>query len=494
MRTSEAYLAYKRLRRSKEGDPTSGDPAWMLLSADTAPEQLALMSAVFEGGARRRGQLETLRLFEKELLEIKRVGGSVDPTNPARYLNEMVKSGLVTRTKSLSDQDEQCELSSHGALAIQFIERMREPRSASNDSRLSMLAGQIARLNEESDENQKTRIAAKEAEIERIRREIDEIRAGRASPLTEGQALDRFRALEEARAAIVGDFGRVRHELMEVNRALLEKINGDDRGRGAVVNAILEGVDEVARSDSGMTTNTFYRLISDDAEMTRLRESIVTMLSRPFARSVEPRTLTAWRAFVRVLLSEGGRNQEVLNSLGRNLKNYVVSREYRQHRRLLELLRETQRRALLAKERTSTKRAVLELSRTGCRVSPISRYLLKDPAGGTMDASVEDAPPEAIDLEELALAYKDADIDFADLKEKIRAILLERGQTTVGELILLRGAPQGLASAVGYLVLAVEHGIRAEGSEVVELEIDEETVIRISMPRIYFARGVDFGD
>jgi hypothetical protein len=479
--TAETFLAYERMRR--EG---TGDPAWRLLTATTASITLSLLGTLFEGGTRRYSQVETLRRIERELNELRRVGADVDPANPGRYLNEMVHGKWIVRTKALSDQDEQCELSSAGAAALRFVESLRDPRSATNDSRLSMLVGQIERLNEESDENQKKRIEAKESEIARIRTEIEEIRAGRSQPLSETQALDRFRAIDDIRASIVGDFGRVREELMGINARLLERLHGDEKGRGDVVNAILAGVDEIAQSDAGRTATAFYRLISDREEMFRLTNGVKTMLERPFAGVFEQRALSAWKHFGRVLLDEGGRNQQAINTLDHNLKSYVVSREYRQHKRLLDMIRETHRRALIVKEKTRMRDWVIELQRTCCPIMPISIYLLRDPSMGAMDQGISEADRAPLDLEELARAYADADIDFALLRENVQSELVEHGQATIGEIIKSRGLPQGLASAMGYLLLAIDQGIRSEGSEVVEWDLSEDELIRVKMPLIHF--------
>lgn len=485
--TSASYSAYRDLREAERS-------AWGILCRSTSPWVLAVLGSIF-GDARRIGQVDLIERLGRELAELAATGVSVNATDPGGYLNQWVTQGYVTRTMPLDATDEQCELSSEAWTALHFVESLRNPRSATNDSRLTLLIEQLEKLAEESDESAFARIEAKRAEIRRLEEEIGEIAAGRARPITERQALDRLRTIDEIRGTIVGDFGKVRRDLVEVNAELIEKLHGNEASRGKVVAEILEGVDQVALSPAGRTAQSFYRLISNEREMARLSDAITIILSRPFAGQVNVRVAAAWRQLPKVLLDEADSNNDVMNALGRNLKTYVTSREYRQYRQLNELIRETRALALKVSQTSRSRRTAFVLDKTGCVIEPVTRWYLRDASQGVMDGAMREALPAELDLEELARSLYDADIDFAWLRRTVDEAVAARGQISIRELLEGYPVPQGLATAIGYLHLAIEAGAPDMGElEEAAITIGSEWGMRLRLPKRYFIKGVSSGN
>src|ERR1035441_10487905 len=93
-----------------------------------------------------------------------------------------------------------------------------------------------------------------------------------------------------------------------------------------------------------------------------------------------------------------------------------------------------------------------------------------------------------IDLETVGELIAQSEIDFRVLKANIRALLLERSQTSIGEVMDRFPAAQGLGSVVGYMALGARHGVRGDRTETVEWEGQDEERRRALIPTIYFVR------
>ena len=97
-----------------------------------------------------------------------------------------------------------------------------------------------------------------------------------------------------------------------------------------------------------------------------------------------------------------------------------------------------------------------------------------------------DAAP--IDLESVGELVGQSEIDFRTLKANILAVLAERSQATIGEVLTMFPASQGLGSVVGLVALGSRHGLQAELSETVSWTGGDDLRRSAKIPKIYFLR------
>jgi hypothetical protein len=91
-----------------------------------------------------------------------------------------------------------------------------------------------------------------------------------------------------------------------------------------------------------------------------------------------------------------------------------------------------------------------------------------------------------IDLESISELIAESEIDFRTLKNNIRAVLAERSQASIADVLTLYPAPQGLGSIVGMLALASQHGTRLDGTETVSWWGKDQQYRSARIPKIYF--------
>jgi len=479
MKADKSIATYRRLRDQS---------LWRLLAAHNGPLILALLQThLFEGERSLPASIFHERMA-RDLDELRASGEDVPQTAQA-YIADWLASGFLERRFPAGAAEEEYELSSAAASAIRFVAGLVEPRTAATESRLAVVIQQLVRLAEETDTNPETRIATLLAERERLDHEIDKIRSGRMESLPAARALERIHEIIALADDLAGDFRRVRDEFERLNRDLRERIMDDDASRGDVLASLFAGVDVIAESEEGRTFAAFWRLLTDPEQSSTLEEALDEVMSRGFSSQLQLRERRFLLGLTRTLLAQGGMVHEALQSFASSLKSFVQSREYLEQRRVNQLLKEAQRAALALKEEIRASDTLdYTLQLTGSRLRSLSQWVLYDPSMEALPGSMRDADAASIDLDIVGELVAQSEIDFRALKANIRAVLRDRSQASIAEVLSQFPAAQGLGSVVGYLALGSRHGIVAGSSETVAWHGSDDLYRSARIPAIYFLR------
>jgi hypothetical protein len=311
MKADKTTATLRRLR---------SQPIWSLLAADNAPVIVALLQAHLLEGERSLPASIFHERVGRDLEELRAQGADLPQTAQA-YVAQWLSAGYIERRFPASAAEEQYELSSAATIGIRFIASLIEPRTAATESRLAAVIQQLVRLADETDIDPETRVAKLLAERNRIDREIEAVRQGRVKPLTDLQALERIREIILLADDLVEDFRRVREQFEGLNRDLRERIMDSEGNRGEVLNALFAGVDLIGESEAGRTFAAFWRLLTDLEQSATLEQALDQVLTREFARRLDPRERRFLLRLTRALLEQGGTVHEVLQSFAAALSS-----------------------------------------------------------------------------------------------------------------------------------------------------------------------------
>ena len=105
--------------------------------------------------------------------------------------------------------------------------------------------------------------------------------------------------------------------------------------------------------------------------------------------------------------------------------------------------------------------------------------------GGPM----QPAAPPPLHLPALNDILAKEDIDYRSLRAQLRALLAERQQVSIGELLARYPAEQGLGSLLGLLALGKRHGVWAhDETETVGWQGQDSQPQQVQIPKILFTR------
>lgn len=479
MKADKAIATYRRMRTQ---------PLWRLLAAGSGPTVIGLLQThLYEGERSLPASIFHERIGRD--LEALRADGEDWPQTAQAYVAGWLAEGFLERRFPPGSTEEEYELSSDAVEAIRLVSGLAKPHSAATESRLALVIDALARLAEDTDTDKFRRIGRLMAEQARIDREIDAIHKGQMRVLPPASALERAKEIITLADDLAGDFRRVRDQFERLNRDLRERIMDNEGSRGEVLDSLFAGVDLISESDAGRTFSAFWRLLTDPEQAATLDQALDSVMSREFVAQLDARERRFLLRLTRTLLEQGGMVHDVLQTFARSLKHFVQSREYLEQRRLNQLLREAQRAALGLKDVvrvTETLEYTLEL--TSSRLRSLAQWVMFDPSlqapPGQMAAG--DAPPIA--LASVSELVAQSEIDFRTLKAHVLAVLEERSQASIAEVVESFPLAQGLGSVVGLLALGSRHGILVEGAETVAWVGGDGQHRSARIPRIFFLK------
>jgi hypothetical protein len=463
-------------------------PLWRLLAADHGPIVLGLLQTHLYENERSVPASILHERISRDLDDLNAEGWDLRQTAQA-YVSEWLREGYLERRFPQGAAEEEYELSSAAVGAIRFVSGLVEPRSAATESRLAVVIQQLVRLAEETDTNPESRVALLLAERDRLDREIARIRGGLLEALPDGRALERIREILALADGLASDFRRVRDDFELLNRELRERVMDEADSRGEVLANLFAGVDVIAESDPGRTFAAFWRLLTDSEQSAALDDALDQVMLRGFAGHLQPKERRFLLGLTRTLLTQGGSVHEVLQQFATSLKGYVQSREYLEQRRVNQLLREAQRAALGLKDQIrATDTLAYKLPLTSARLTSLSQWSLYDPSMEAAPGSMVDADVPPIDLESVAELVAQSEIDFRQLTANIRAVLCDRSQASIAEVLDCFPAEQGLGTIVGYLAIGRRHGVPAGLRETVAWVGNDDRHRKARIPAIYFLK------
>ncbi|MDR2626039.1 MAG: DUF3375 domain-containing protein [Zoogloeaceae bacterium] len=479
MKADKAIATYRRMRVQ---------PLWRLLAADNGPVIIGLLqSHLYENERSLPASIFHERIGRS--LEDLRAQGEDFSQTAQIYVANWLADGYLERRFPAGVSEEEYELSTAAVEAIRFVSSLAQPHSAATESRLTLVIEALARLAEDTDTDKLRRIDRLMAEQARIDKEIDAIQKGQMRVLPHTTALERTREIITLADDLAGDFRRVRDQFEQLNRDLRARIMDNDGNRGEVLDSLFAGIDLISESEAGRTFSAFWRLLTDPEQSATLEQALDNVMEREFVAQLDTRERRFLLRLTHTLLEQGGMVHEVLQTFARSLKAFVQSREYLEQRRLNHLLQNAQRAALALKDEvkaTETLQYTLEL--TSSRLRSLSQWVLYDPSLQASPGQMTEGNAPLIDLESVSELVAQSEIDFRSLKANVLAVLEQRAQASIAEVLECFPAAQGLGSVVGLLALGSRHGFKTEHGEIVGWVGGDDQRRSARIPKIFFSR------
>lgn len=468
-------------------------PLWRLLAAASGPTVIALLQALLYEGERNLPASIFHERLERELERLRNLGEDW-PQTAQQYAASWLGDGYLERRFPPGSKEEEFELATSTVEAIRFVSSLAKPHSAATESRLGLVIDALAKLSDDTDTDKARRITRLRTEQERIEREIAAIEQGKAIGLPQAAALERTREIIALADNLAGDFRRVRDQFEQLNRDLRERIMDNEGSRGEVLDSLFAGIDLIGESEAGRTFSAFWRLLTDPVQSSTLEDALDQLMSREFVTALDPAERKFLLRMTRTLLEQGGIVHEVLQSFARSLKHFVQSREFMEQRRLTLLLRAGQRSALALKEEVKASDALnFTLELTSSKLSSLSQWLLHDPALQALPERMNEASAAPIDLATIGELVAQSEIDFRSLAGNVQAVLADRSQCSIADVLSVYPAAQGLGSVIGLLSLGSRYGLVAQSSETVSWLGSDHVQRKATIPAIYFFKDQQDG-
>jgi hypothetical protein len=478
MKSEKTIATYRRLRTM---------PLWRLLASDHGPLVLGLLQTLLYESERSLPASIFHERIERELEELRARGEKL--ATAQIYVAGWLADGYLERRFPPGASEEEYELTTATVEAIRFVSSMEQPYSAATESRLALVIQALVHLAEDTDQDKHRRIDRLLAEQTRISKEIEAIQSGQIRVLADASALERAREIIALADGLTGDFRRVRDQFDQLNRGLRERIMDNDGNRGDTLGSLFAGIDLISESEAGRTFSAFWRLLTDPEQAATLDQALDNVMSRGFVTQLDAKDRRFLLRMTRNLLEQGGTVHEVLQTFARSLRHFVQSREYLEQRRLNQLLKGAQRAALALKDEVKAAETLhFSLDLTSAKIWSYSQWGLHDPSLQALPDQMHEGDAPVIDLESVGELVAQSEIDFRTLKANVRDVLAFRAQATIGEILELFPAAQGLGSVIGLLALGSRHGFKGQSHETVDWLGGDNRSRSARIPTLIFTR------
>lgn len=448
--------------------------AWKLLRAKNAPVIIAILDQHLSGENRRVPVPELVSLVEIDLEELRfRANFDLDRSAQA-YCEQWRADGYLTRRPVAQTRQETYELSAGALSAIGFANRLIQPHRTATQSRLNTIIGQINSLALAIDYRAENRKAALLEERNRIDGQLARLDEGYVETLDADEALERIRDIVNLAGEIPDDFVHVRDDFEIINKSLHATIINYKDGHRDVLEDIFSGVDRISQSPSGRSFKGFYTLLRDADTAEALQDNIDSILEGDFAQELDAEQRRFLRGLLRTFLAQSQDVNAVMTTFARGLRRFVQTQDYLRERVLKQELDQALSKAQKLMDTCPVNTPVGDsLNLTSVYIMPVSRWKLKNPTESRA-AQVEKmtlVETEPMSLAQLREIARETEIDFAELTQNINDCLHvlpqkeKDGGVSVGRVLDMHPATQGVASVVGLIVLACERGRAKEGFE-----------------------------
>lgn len=450
----------KPLQYATTFDRLRGEPAWRLLAAHNAPEIIGLLQHLLFDTDRVLPASVLMVRLSTELSLLKQKSGGLSGTAQF-YLRDWLNEGWLERRLPESASEEEYELSTAAMDAVRVVNSFYTQRATATESRLQTVMSRLEALAQETDPNDASRLRSLLEERQRLDERIEALQRGDADLLPHERALERVQDILGLARELSEDFRRVRQQLADLNREFRERIIQDEGNRGAVLAALFEGRNVIAETAAGKTFNAFWTLLTDPEQSVHLSAAIDQVSRRDFMRQMPKEDRHFLANLTRTLLDRASSVNNVQAGFTKSLRNYVQSREYQEQRRLTKLLRAAKADALAARNVLRPDRDIgMTLQLSGSDLDSIGRWKLNDPPLTINFSDMVDAAPAMLDMEQLRASINESEIDYRSLFANLQDALVKRSQISIGQMLALYPATQGLGTVVGYLSLGHKHGDR----------------------------------
>lgn len=453
----------KPLQHATTFERLRGEPAWRLLAAHNAPEIIALLHHLLFDSDRVLPVSVLMLRLNTELTVLRQKGRELSGTAQF-YLRDWLNEGWLDRRLPEGAAEEEYELSTAALDAIRVVGSLHTHRQTATESRLLTFISGMVDLARDTDPNDASRLETLLEERRQLDDRILAAQRGDLEVLKDDRAIERAKDLLGLVREASEDFRRVQQQLVNLNREFREKIIQDDGNRGQVLTELFAGRDLIAESAAGKTFAQFWALLTDPEQSAHLEAAIEDVTRRDFFRLLPKEDRAFLANLTRTLLDRAGRVNNVQTGFAKSLRNFVQSREFTEQRRLTQLLNSAKANALDASKKLGAEKDIgstLQLS--SADLDSVGRWKLNSPPLATDTSDLVDADPAVLDLEQIRHAINESEVDFRTLHANLQDVLVKRSQVSIGQLLKLYPATQGLGTVVGYLTLAIKHGQRIPG-------------------------------
>ncbi len=441
------YHTLKALRKNH--------PAWKLLAADHAPLIVSFLhKAIIQPNHRSMSRADLSSALEDFLFVLRETQGQdAFPKAAEAYLDDWAADdkGWLRKFYPPDSDEVHYDLMPWVEKAVTWLESLVSRTFIGTESRLMTifeLLGQMVRGTQEDTGEIIKSLEGQKADIET---KLEQARQGRLDILDDTALRDRFLQVNKTARELLSDFREVEYNFRDLDQKIRERITLWEGSKGDLLEDFFGERDMIAESDQGKSFTAFWDLLMSPARQEELTDLLFRVFELEAVQSLSPdprlkRIHYDW-------LLAGEHTQRTVAKLSGQLRRYLDDQAFLENKRIMQVIQSIEARGVKIKDDPPGD-DFMAIDESGPGIFlPMERPLYTFPIKPVIRETVSlgdgsDVPSDIL--------YSGVFVDRLKLKRQIRAVLQERDQASLGDI--LEGYPleEGLAELVAYLSIAGE--------------------------------------
>lgn len=401
-----------------------------------------------------------------------------------RLITEWTGKGFLTNYQN-EDGEVIYELSSYTSKVIDWLTSLKKEDYIGTESKFKTLFAQLKELVEYSNEDREIRLELLRTKRMEIDHQIQRLEMGEEVEVYEDYQVEpRYNALNKLAKELLSDFKEVDDNFKAIIKEIYQQQTKNSQKK-ALLNYIFDAYGELKTSQQGKSFYAFWEfLLSSDLqkEWDELTSSLYDTLQQ---RGIDTHDMFL-KEMKKHLFDAGEKVSKTNDRMSEKLSRIIRQNGQMNTEATKQLINDIKKLLLDATEQKKKPDATLEYEAIDI-VLPVERPLTLVPE---KEKVYKDSPDKADltldDLESISKLYR-SHIDRKVLKSRINQVLLERGQTTLGEVIQSNnGVQAGLAEVFGYIGVLNDYKTIASEVRTQDIVFSEQKIITI--PEIIITR------
>lgn len=405
----------------------------------------------------------------------------------SQYIEKWSNAGFLSKYPNDEGEDLH-ELTPDTQKVMKWIDDLEQREFVGTNSRFKDIFFKLQKIVEQGNENLEQRIEELEKKKWEIENEINLLKLGKKPSVSDDVEIkEQFYELNKMARELLSDFTEVEQNFEQIRKDIQRKYTEKDVVKGSLLVYALNTLDEINEKPQGKSFNAFWEFLMDDRkqqEFSQMAEQLYQLLRD---RSIDYSNDRFLKNLKRYLHVSGRKVIDSNRKLSEKISRVLSEKNLLERRQAMELIGEIRQMAYTLIDTKIREDVFIEVEGDPF-INLVDRWELNEGKEEIMDVLFPDGMGGTESGEaNLKTLFDQFAIDKKKLIQRIDAMLKDKVQVTLKEIVEAYGLEHGLSEVIGYLSIASGSNHHIILEETIDPIMIEKR--RVNVPMIIYTKS-----
>jgi hypothetical protein len=382
------------------------------------------------------------------------------------------------------------ELSAHSSKTIDWLASLKKEEFVGTESKFNNILNQLKELVEFTNEDTEKRIELLEEKKLEIEQQIQRIKVGEDVKIFEEfEIVPRFNQLNQSAKELLSDFKEVEDNFKEITKGIYQKHADGSLTKSDILEFTFDALEALKESQQGKSFYAFWSFILNP-ELQNRWESLTKELYKTLEEKLIPVNDPFLKGLKKHLHGSGQKVYKANDKMAEKLSRIIRENESSKSEATKSIIQEIKKQ-LVEISKTRRKPDISFELETNTEINiPFERKLTSEQTEDVIYTNKPKIADEDItSSNHLSKLFSQSNIDKELLRKRILAILKEKSQTTLSDVVEnYGGLEKGLPELFGYIGIVKEFKYIINSEKTQNIVFDTENKKQIRIPEIILTK------